>query len=94
MENYEHIYYLNCPHFTVGHVDQWGESGYLLFDGKVYFYEEDRKEQCGTTRAPVTIKGFLAFAEKTRLAIPEEFLAKLKEAEIYKENQPEERQRF
>ena len=37
MENYEHIYYLDCPHFTVGRVDQWGEQGYLLFEGKILF---------------------------------------------------------
>lgn len=88
MENYEHIYYLDCPHFTVGHVDQWSESGYLLSGGKVYSYEENRKDQCGATRSPVTIEEFLAFAEKTRLAIPEDFLAKLKETEIYRGNLP------
>ncbi len=43
MENFEHIFYLDCPHFTVGRVDQWGEHGFLLFEGKIYSYEEDRK---------------------------------------------------
>jgi hypothetical protein len=81
MENYEDIYYLDCPHFTVGHVDQWGEHGYLLFGGRVYFYEEDRKEQCGTTRSPRTIKEFLAYAEKHQIPIPEDFLKKVMEAE-------------
>ncbi len=74
MENYEQIFYLDCPHFTVGRVDQWGEHGYLLFEGKVYSYEEDRKEQCGRTHSPVTIKEFLAFAEKNQIPIPEDFL--------------------
>jgi len=50
MENSDDIYYQNCPHFTVGRVDQWGEHGYLLYEGRVYFYEEDRKEHCGSTR--------------------------------------------
>lgn len=81
MENYEQIFYLDCPHFTVGHVDQWGEHGYLLFEGKVYFYEEDRKDQCRTTRSPVTIKEFLAYAAERRIPIPEAFLKKLAEAE-------------
>lgn len=81
MENYEEIFYLDCPHFTVGHVDQWGERGYLLFEGKVYFYEVDRKDQCAATRSPVTIKEFLAFAEERRIAVPEAFLEKLMEAE-------------
>jgi hypothetical protein len=80
MENYEHIFYLDCPHFTVGHVDQWGEHGYLLFEGKVYFYEVDRKDQCATTRLPTTIKEFLAYAEKHQISIPEDFLKKLMEA--------------
>ena len=80
MENYEDIYYADCPHFTVGRVDQWGEHGYLLFDGKVYFYEEDRKEQTGTTRSPMTIREFLAYAEKYQIQIPEAFLRKLMEA--------------
>ncbi len=78
MENYEQIYYLDCPHFTVGRVDQWGESGYLLFENKVYYYEEDRKEQCGSTHSPMTIKDFLTYAEKSQIAIPAEFLEKLK----------------
>lgn len=74
MENYENIYYLDCPHFTVGRVDQWGEHGYLLFDGKVYSYEEDRKEQCGTTYSPMTVPEFLAYAESQRIEIPADFM--------------------
>ncbi len=81
MENYEKIIYLDCPHFTVGRVDQWGEQGYLLFEGKVYSYEEDRKEQCGRTHSPTTIKEFLAFAEVRQIQIPADFLKKLLEAE-------------
>ncbi len=81
MENYEQIFYLDHPHFTVGHVDQWGEQGYLLFEGKVYSYEEDRKEQSGRTHSPTTIKEFLAFAEKLSTPIPEDFLKRLMEAE-------------
>lgn len=80
MENYEQIFYLDCPHFTVGRVDQWGEQGYLLFENKVYSYEEDRKEQCGRTHSPVTIKEFLEFAEEFQILIPGDFLRKLTEA--------------
>jgi hypothetical protein len=79
MENYEQIYYLNCPHFTVGRVDQWGESGYLLFEDNVYFYEEDRKDQCGSTTSPMSIKDFLMYAEKSQISIPAEFMEKLME---------------
>jgi hypothetical protein len=82
MENYEHIFYLDCPHFTVGHVDQWGERGYLLFEGKVYFYEVDRKDQCHTARSPVTVGEFLKYAGNSQIQIPESFLEKLMEAEI------------
>lgn len=74
MENYENIYYLDCPHFTVGRVDQWGEHGYLLYDGKVYSYEEDRKEQSGTTYSPMTVPEFLAYAESQRIEIPTDFM--------------------
>lgn len=78
MENYENIYYLNCPHFTVGKVDQWFEQGYLLFEGKVYAYDEDRKDQCGTTHSPTLIKDFLVYAERHQIIIPEEFMKQLK----------------
>jgi len=78
MENFDQIHYLECPHFTVGHVDQWGEHGYLLYEGKVYFYEEDRKDQCGTSRAPMTTEDFLAYAEAQSISIPDDFLEKLK----------------
>ena len=81
MENYENIYYADCPHFTVGRVDQWGEHGYLLFKGKVYSYEEDRKEQTGRTYSPVSIKEFLAYAENSGMQIPDNFLEKLLETE-------------
>jgi hypothetical protein len=84
MENYEQIFYLDCPHFTVGHVDQWGEQGYLLFENKVYSYDEDRKNQCGTTHSPMTIKDFLAHAETQQISIPDEFLGKLREIEMNK----------
>ena len=79
MDNYEHIYYRDCPHFTVGRVDQWGEHGYLLYEDKVYFYEEDRKDQCGSTRSPQLIEEFLRYAEEQRISIPDEFMNKLKE---------------
>ncbi|HEV7643378.1 MAG TPA: hypothetical protein VGO50_05480 [Pyrinomonadaceae bacterium] len=79
MENYEQIFYLNCPHFTVGRVDQWGEQGYLLFEGKVYSYEEDRKDQCGRTYSPTTIKDFLMYAEQFQIPIPDDFMEKLRE---------------
>ncbi len=85
MENYEHIFYLDCPRFTVGRADQWGEHGYLLFEGKVYFYEVDRKDQTTNTRSPVSIREFLEYAEKHRIPIPEDFLAKLAETEFAKE---------
>ena len=81
MENYKQIFYLDCPHFTVGRVDQWGEQGYLLFEGKVYCYEEDRKEQCGRTHSPMTVNEFMTFAEKFQIMIPEDFLRKLTEDE-------------
>ena len=81
MENYEQIFYLDCPHFTVGRVDQWGEQGYLLFESKVYSYEEDRKEQSGRTHSPMTIDEFLTYAEKFQITIPEDFLRKLTEDE-------------
>ena len=74
METFEHILYLDCPHFTVGRVDQWGESGYLLFEGKIYNYEEDRKDQCGSTHSPMLIKDFLAYAERLQISIPVDFL--------------------
>ncbi len=78
MDNYEHIFYLDCPHFSVGHVDQWGEQGYLLFEGKVYRYEEDRKNQCGSTDSPTVIEDFLTFAEEQQILIPDEFMTRLK----------------
>ena len=81
MENYEQIFYLDHPHFTVGDVDQWGEQGYLLFEGKVYSYEEDRKEQSGRTHSPITIREFLALAENSLISIPEDFSKRLAEAE-------------
>lgn len=94
MENYEQIWYLDCPHFTVGRVDQWGEQGYLLFEGKVYAYEENRKDQCGTTNSPMSIDKFLVYAQKNQIEVPEEFLKKLKEfvptfGEVYRGNLPD-----
>ena len=80
MHNHEYIFYRDCPHFTVGRVDQWGEHGYLLFEGTVYFYEEDRKEQYGTTSSPVTIRDFLDYARENKISIPDDFMEKLREA--------------
>ena len=79
VDNYEQIFYLDCPHFTVGHADQWGEQGYLLFENKVYAYEEDRKEQTGRTHSPMTIKEFLIYAENVQISIPGDFIKKLDE---------------
>ncbi|MEP6848142.1 MAG: hypothetical protein ABI999_04745 [Acidobacteriota bacterium] len=81
MENYENIWYLDCPHFTVGRVDQWGEQGYLLFERKVYWYDEDRKDQCGTTTSPMAISDFLAYAEQQQISIPDEFMKQLMESQ-------------
>ena len=78
MENYEHIIYFNCPHFTIGRVDQWGEHGYLLYEGNVYFYEEDRKDQCSSVRSPMTTEDFLTYAASQQIAIPGNFMEKLR----------------
>lgn len=82
VDNYEEIFYLNCPHFTIGRVDQWGEQGYLLFEGKVYAYEEDRKNQTGRTYSPMTIQDFLAYAENHQILVPDDFMEKLVESQI------------
>ena len=74
MENYDHVFYLDCPHFTVGRVDQWGEQGYLLYKNMVYSYEEDRKNQCGSTHSPMAIDDFLKYAKQQNVAIPDHFL--------------------
>jgi hypothetical protein len=79
-ENYEHIQYLDYPHFTVGRVDQWGEHGYLLYEDKVYFYEEDRKDQCSDVRSPMSIKDFLKYAETQQISIPDDFMEKLQKS--------------
>ena len=77
MESAEHIFYLDCPNFTVGQVDQWGEHGYLLHEGKVYAYEEDRKNQCGQTYSPMSIDEFLKYTRDNDLSIPEDFIEAL-----------------
>lgn len=74
MENNKDIYYANCPHFTVGKVDQWFEQGYLFFEGNVYWYEEDRKDQCGTTNSPMLPQDFITYARKNNIAIPDDFM--------------------
>jgi len=73
-KNYEQIYYRNCPHFTVGRVDQWGENGYLFFEGEVYEYHEDRKEQYGETLNPRSISDFMAYAKHEKIKVPSNFL--------------------
>jgi len=78
MKNYENIYYRDCPHFTVGRVDQWGERGFLLFEENIYAYEEDRKDQYGTTHSPMSIADFLIYADKNQIFIPEYFMQQLK----------------
>jgi hypothetical protein len=77
---YENIYYKNCPHFTVGRVDQWGEKGYLFYEGEVYDYYEDRKEQFNETYNRRKIADFLADAKNKKIEIPSQFLKVLKEA--------------
>lgn len=79
MDSYDNIFYLDHPHFTVGRVDQWGEQGYLLFEDKVYAYEEDRKNQCGRTYSPMSIDEFLGYAENHEISVPEDFRRQMKE---------------
>jgi hypothetical protein len=74
---FSHIYYSNHPHFTVGKVDQWGESGYLFFEGRVFSYWEDRKDQCGETYSPMEVEVFLAYAKKQNIEIPAFFMQHL-----------------
>ena len=78
MEICDDIFYLDCPHFTVGLVDQWGEQGYLFHEGKVYAYEEDRKNQCGRTYSAMSIEEFLTYAGQQNIVIPEDFIVQLK----------------
>lgn len=73
-KKYNHIYYKDCPHFTVGRVDQWGEQGYLLFEGLVYEYHENRKDQYGETFNPKEVEDFLIYAKDENILIPNDFL--------------------
>jgi hypothetical protein len=93
MENYEHIFYLDCPHFTVGHVDQWGEQGYLLYEGNVYAYEEDRKDQIGRTYSRVSITDFLTYAERNQVAIPTDFMERLTPSLNFQNKQTEQNEK-
>jgi hypothetical protein len=77
VENFEHIFYLDCPHFTVGRADQWGEHGYLLHEGNVYWYEVDRKDQRVSTRSPMSVDDFLAYATARSIGIPDDFMSLL-----------------
>lgn len=77
---YDHIYYKNCPHFTVGRVDQWGEQGYLFFEGHVYEYNEDRKDQWGETYNQMSVQEFMTYAKRRKVNIPNEFLIKIRAA--------------
>lgn len=74
MDEFPHICYRDHPHFTVGHVDQWGESGYLYFEGMVYSYEEDRKCQYGRTHTPMKPDDFLSYARRNGVEVPTSFL--------------------
>ena len=78
-EHYTHIYYKDCPHFTIGRVDQWGERGYLFYEGMVYDYMEDRKEQYNTVEHPRTVPEFIDFADYRGIEIPERFLEAIKQ---------------
>lgn len=71
---YDHIFYDNHPHFTVGEVDQWGEQGFLFFEGRVFHYWENRKDQCGETSNPMTIETFMEYAKQQSIEIPEAFM--------------------
>lgn len=77
---YNHIYYGNCPHFTVGRVDQWGEHGYLFYEGFIYDYFEDRKSQYNETSHRREISDFLAYAKREKIDIPSKFLKVLEGA--------------
>ncbi len=74
MENYEHIYYLDHPHFTLPGANQWYENGFLFHEGKVYSYEEDRNCQCGKTYSPMEPGEFVLHAEKFQITIPSHFM--------------------
>ena len=73
-EDYKHIWYKDCPHFTIGTVDQWGENGYLYFDNEVYFYFEDRKGQYGEVSNPKSVAIFIQYAKANKIEIPEAFM--------------------
>ena len=77
-DEFPHVSYWEHPHYAC-EADQWGEYGYLLYEGKVYHYHEDRKEQLGWTDSPRSIEDFLAFIRKKRIKISPEFRALLKE---------------
>lgn len=51
---------------------------------KVYSYEEDRKDQYGSTHSPMSIEDFLIYAEMNQISIPDQFLQKLHKASQYR----------
>ena len=73
MASYNHIDYSKHPFFNVGRVDQWGEQGYFLYEGKVYFFIDDRHDGQYSIQTPRSPQDFLDFAKKKRISIPKDF---------------------
>jgi hypothetical protein len=71
---YDHIWYQKCPHFIVGIANQWGENGYLFYEGEVYSYMADRHEQYDVVTDKMSVPIFIDYAKRNKIEVPESFL--------------------
>lgn len=77
-EKKKKVFYGDYPHFGVSG-SQWEEKGYVFYEGEVYSYRLDRKDQFDEMYYPQSIEEFLASAMEKKLNIPDAFLKILEE---------------
>ncbi len=74
METYNHINYKKCFYFNVGTLNQWQERGFLVHEGMVYHFYDDRHDNYYEVSMKMTPEEFRVYARKQKLKVPSGFI--------------------
>lgn len=74
MKTYNHIDYRQCTYFNVGIPNQWHEQGFLVYEGMIYRYSDDRHDNYYQVDWKMTPEEFSVYARNHELEIPSGFL--------------------
>ncbi|MFT5617895.1 MAG: hypothetical protein ACI85I_001121 [Arenicella sp.] len=77
MKTYNHIDYRQWPYFNIGIPNQWHEEGFMIYEGMIYRFADDKHDFHYQIDMKMTSQEFIDYTKKKEIKIPTGFMNQL-----------------